>query len=205
MPLDDITLTMDQMPERNDAVHAFLADADERVERFLRSQRHDEPITGFVTSDFVMVYHALAEVIDRRLATGGRFCEWGCGFGVVAGLAALLGQDACGIEAHRGLAEAARELMEDHHLDVPIAHGSMIPDGGDALVDELAQQAWLRTGETPGYEELDTDAEDFDLFFAYPWPGEEELIDALFEKFAASGALLLTYHGLNDMRLQRKV
>lgn len=205
MPLVDIPLSMDRAPSPSGAALAFLEDADARIERFIRSQRHDEPITGFVVSDFVMVYHALTEVVERGLATGGRFCEWGCGFGVVAGLAALLGQDACGIEAHRGLAEAARELLDDHGLDVAIAHGSMVPDGGDELVDALAQQAWLRTGETPGYDELDADADDFDLVFAYPWPGEEELIDALFERFAADGALLLTYHGLNDMRLQRKV
>ena len=35
--------------------------------------------------------------------------------------------------------------------------------------------------------------------------GEEGLIDALFEAFAAEGALLLTYHGMNEMKLQRKV
>ena len=204
MPLTDINLVMDRAQTPAPAVRALLDDADARVDRFLRS-RHDEPITGFVVSDFVMVYHALIEVVDRRLATGDYFCEWGCGFGVVAGLASLAGMSAVGIEAHRGLAEAAQGLLDDHGLDVTVACGSLVPDGGDALVDELAQQAWLRTGEAPGYDELGLDASDFDLFFAYPWPGEEELIDQLFEAFAADGALLLTYHGINDMRLQRKV
>ena len=72
------------------------------------------------------------------------------------------------------------------------------------LVDALAQQAWLQTGEASGYDELDLEPDDFDVIFAYPWPGDEELIDSLFEKFAATGALLLTYHGINEMRLQRK-
>ena len=60
-------------------------------------------------------------------------------------------------------------------------------------------------GEHPAYDELGMDLSDMDLVFAYPWPGEEGLIEALFDAFAAEGALLLTYHGMNEMKLQRKV
>ena len=45
---------------------------------------------------------------------------------------------------------------------------------------------------------------ELDVVFAYPWPGEEEAVVDLFEAFAADGTLLVTYHGLEDLRLQRK-
>jgi hypothetical protein len=41
--------------------------------------------------------------------------------------------------------------------------------------------------------------------FAYPWPGEEQVIFDLFADTASVGALLLTYHGIDGVRLQRKV
>jgi len=204
MPLEDVTLAFAPGHRPAAAALALIADANERIDRFVRSHR-GEPITGFVASDYTMVDSALAQIRDQRLATGDLFCEWGSGFGVVVGLAGLLGYASHGIEAHRELTDQSRDLLEDHHIEATLAHGSMVPEDGDGLVDELAQQAWLRTGEAPGYDELGIDAEDFDLFFAYPWPGDEELIDKLFETFAANGALLLTYHGINELRLQRKI
>jgi hypothetical protein len=47
--------------------------------------------------------------------------------------------------------------------------------------------------------------EEFDLFFAYPWPDEEALVAGLFEGHARAGAMLLTYHADGDVRLWRKV
>ena len=44
-----------------------------------------------------------------------------------------------------------------------------------------------------------------DVVFSYPWPGEEQVIFDVFEASAAVGALLLTYHGQEGMKLQRKV
>ncbi len=49
------------------------------------------------------------------------------------------------------------------------------------------------------------DPDDFDVVFAYPWPGEERLIESLFEKYAAEEALLLMYNKFNSVRLRRKV
>jgi len=204
MGLAEVELQVDESRPLPSEVERLLEDADGRIERFVRSRRNSDPIASFVPCDFVMVYRALAELQDRRVAPGEAFCEWGAGFGVVAGLAELLGYEACGIEIHRDLVDEAVSLLEDHGLSAEIAHGSLIPDDGDSLVDELSQQAWLRTGEQSGYDELGVEADDFDVIFAFPWPGDEELIDRLFEKYAATGALLLTYHGMNDMRLQRK-
>jgi hypothetical protein len=46
---------------------------------------------------------------------------------------------------------------------------------------------------------------DFDLFFAFPWPGEHVFFETVFEACTADGALLLTYRGREGMNLTRKV
>ena len=205
MPLEEIDITFDPRLPIPAEADDLIRDAEDRIERFIIDSRQNQPLPAFVASDFRMVYRTLDRVLEQRLTTGSSFCEWGCGFGVVAALASLLGMEACGIEIEHELVRHGLRLIEEHGLDVPIVQGSFVPPGGDELVDEVVQQAWLKTGETPGYDELGLDPEDFDLVFAYPWPGEEELIDLLFERFAAGGALLLTYHGMNEMRLQRKL
>lgn len=205
MPLEELEIGFDPHLAIPALADDLIRDAEDRIERFIIDSRKNQPLPAFVASDFRMVYRTLDRVIEQRLAPGPTFCEWGCGFGVVAGLASLLGLEACGIEIEHGLVQHGLRLIEEHGLDVPIVQGSFVPNGGDQIIDDLVQQAWLKTGETPAYDELGLDPEDFDLVFAYPWPGEEELIDLLFERFAASGALLLTYHGMNEMRLQRKV
>lgn len=205
MPLSPIELNWQDQPLPGAAAVRLIDDAQERIERFIHARQAGEPIPSFVASDFLMVDRALTAVAEGALAPGPAFLEWGAGFAVVAGLAAVQGLDAHAIEIHRDLVDQAERLMRDHELDVTIAQGSLVPEDGDAIVDEMAQQAWLLTGEHPAYDELGLDLCDFDIVFAYPWPGEESLIDALFEAFAADGALLLTYHGMNEMKLQRKV
>ena len=40
--------------------------------------------------------------------------------------------------------------------------------------------AWLTTTGPDGYDELELEPDDFDVVFAYPWPGEEQVIFDLF-------------------------
>jgi hypothetical protein len=184
-------------------VARFLADADRRIEAFL-SERRTRPVPGFVPSDFRRVHCAIRAVKEHHLAPGERFCEWGAGFGVAAGLAAFAGFEASGIEIDAELCAGARSLLADHGLAVPIAHGTFVPAGGEAFTDAAQELAWLEATGPCGYEELDLEVTELDVVFAYPWPGEEEAVVDLFEAFAADGALLVTYHGLEDVRLQRK-
>jgi hypothetical protein len=191
-----------------DDVGAFLLEADSRVSQFVTNS----PIrlTGFVPSDFVTVYHALRAITEANLAPGTSFCEWGSGFGVVASLAAMLGFKVCGIEIERGLVDASRRLADDFGLPVEFVHGSFVPPGAEAYAEEAyaetnAEIFWLVTDADDAYDELGLDADDFDVVFAYPWPGEESLIASLFEKYAAEEALLLVYDQFNSVRLRRKV
>ena len=55
----------------------------------------------------------------------------------------------------------------------------------------------------PGSPMLTNDA--LGVLLAWPWPGEEQIVFDLFARYGAVGALLLTYHGLEGVRLQRKL
>ncbi len=207
MPLVDIEISVNGSVLPDDVV-AFLHEADLRVSQFVRNS--PIRVTGFVPSDFVTVYHALRAITEKNLAPGTSLCEWGSGFGVVASLAAMLEVNAYGIEIERGLVDASRKLADDFGLPVEFVHGSYVPSGAEAYVEEAyadnnAESFSLVADADDAYDELGLDPDDFDVVFAYPWPGEECLIEGLFEKYAAEEALLLTYNQYNSVRLQRKV
>ena len=202
MPLVEVELAIaaDDPPER--AVR-LIADARQFIATYEEESRASTP--AFVPSDFELVHRALAAVESNHLATGRRFIEWGSGVGVVTCLAALVGFDAVGIEIESALVKIAQELAETHDIDVQFACGSFVPDGVEPSVDLSGDVNWLSTTGSDGYAELELEPDDFDLVFAYPWPGEEPVIFDLFADTAAVGTLLLTYHGLEGVRLQRKV
>jgi SAM-dependent methyltransferase len=185
------------------AAAALLADAQRRLQQF--DAQFQASIPAFVPSDFEQVYRALAWIQASQLATGRRFLEWGSGIGVVACLAAELGFDAIGIEIEPALVEIAESLAADHRIAVEFACGSYVPSGAEPFVDTAGEVAWLRTDRSDSYAELELEPEDFDVIFAYPWPGEERVIFNLFQDCAAVGALLLTYHSQDGLKLQRKV
>ena len=179
----------------------LLREADSRIREHLEQQRgHGR---GFVASDFALVNAVLERIVEEGLARGPLFCEWGSGFGVVAMLASMLGFDAYGIEVQSDLVLAAEELADCVGCDVPFAHGSFVASCDEDLI-ESAERSWWHTTEGSAYEDLGLEPEDFDLFFAYPWPGEEDLFEALFVRYASVGALLLTYHDVSGVLVQRK-
>jgi len=199
MPLVDVSLPVADGAIPADVL-AFLAEAERRIEHFQRSAR----VPAFVPSDFERVYQTLRTVETMALAPGRRVCEWGSGFGVVAGLAAMLEFDPYGIEIESELVDAARRLARDFELPVEFICGSFIPRGGEHLVDVGITFSWLTPDSGTAYDEIGLDPDDFDVVFAYPWPDEEHVIWTLFERYASTGAVLITYHGSDDIRVQRK-
>lgn len=187
-------------------VRDFISDANLRVTEFMKAR--PKPLTGFFPSCFETVYRALAEIAEGRLAPGNTFCEWGSGFGVTASMAAMLGFDSYGIEIDTELCEVSRELAKQHGASVRFISGSFVPAGSDKLIDRAYTNhdgdMMLNPHSDGTYEEMGMEVSDFDLVFAYPWPKDAKLTGALFNKFASSDALLLTYNGLESMRLQRK-
>lgn len=185
------------------AVANLLAEAEERLRQY--DAKFQASIPAFVPSDFELVYHALAWIQDSQLSAGRRFLEWGSGIGIVACLAAEVGFDAIGIEIEEPLVEIAESIAADHDIDVEFACGSYVPSDAEPFVDIAGEVTWLRMDRPDSYADLELEPEDFDLIYAYPWPGEEQVIFDLFERCASVGALLLTFHSQDGLRLQRKV
>jgi hypothetical protein len=182
----------------------FIRDAQQRIDEFTELSR-SEPIPAFVPSDFAAAYVSL-EAIDRLgLATGRLFCEWGSGFGVVTGLAALTEFDACGIEIEPLLVEQARRLTEDFDLPCEFACGSFIPDDAEEIAINPSEMAWLSTDAPDAYAELQLNVDDFDVIYAYPWPDEQDILGDLFDQFASDGALLCTFESPDEVLVRRKV
>lgn len=193
----------DVLPPVPPEVERFIVDARSRIDSFIES-RLDEPIHSFVPSDFSLVYGALRHVADSHLAAGPLFCEWGSGAGAVTCLAAMVGFDACGIEFEPDLVELSTRLAGNYNLKAPIYQGNLVPHGGQKIAEEVSEFEWLAVGGDDPYGQMERQIDDFDVIFAYPWPGEQRVIERLFDRFAFDGALLMTYNGIEGMRLFRK-
>lgn len=207
MPLVDVEIEIDRAELPAD-VAAFLEEADRRVTEYLVERPIQ--VAGFVPSNYETVYRALKAIADTHLAPGRAFCEWGSGFGVVASLASMLGFDVCGIEIDEELVHLSRQLAEDFALTLDFVHGSFVPAGADACaveayVEYSSETCWMVTDSDQAYAELELGPGDFDVIFTYPWPGEEEVVAQLFERYAADGALLLEHSQFNTHRLRRKI
>ena len=200
MALQDLTITVKDI-EIPFQIAEFLEEADRRIENFKYPGRAME----FIPSDYNRVYCALVVIVNEGMTSGSNFCEWGSGFGVVTGLAALMEFASYGIELNRELVAEAQELLDEFDLDVELACGSFIPQDSQSVADTMNDFAWLEVNAGSAHEELEIEPDEFDIIFAYPWPGEDRLLKKIFDKIASVGALFLTYHGIDDIRLRRKV
>jgi predicted O-methyltransferase YrrM len=181
MAIEALPMPVDWRPPPGRA--GLLIDAARaRAARFAADDR-EARIPALVHSHFAIAHHALHHIDQQRLAPGRRFCEWGSGFGVVTMLASLLGFDALGIEIEPRLVTIAGELAAQQGVAARFACASYRADG-----DDSAAAAALP----------------FDLVYAYPWPAEERSLFGHFERRAAPGTLLLTYHGGAQLRLHRQ-
>ena len=124
----------------------------------------DEPT--FVASDYHLAFEALSTFPP------GRICEWGCGLGIVAGMASLLGWEAVGIEQNRDLADMARQLHADFGLWTEILDGDLFYS-----------------------------IEPADLYYGYMWPDLIEPMQEHFATHAPSGARLLLHDAGGRMDL----
>ncbi|MEM7203072.1 MAG: hypothetical protein AAF628_22620 [Planctomycetota bacterium] len=182
-------------------VVAFLDHANVVIDRYFDAKRYARRI-GFFPSDYELVYRGLLALAGD--ARGGRqLCEWGSGFGVVAGLAAFCGFEACGIEIDSELVVASRKLLARRHLDVRIMQGNFVPREytGVERVDDLDSTTFFHGA---GGHEVDVDPDDFDVIFAFPWPTEEEQFCDMFARYAEDQAVLMTYSSADGLRAYRK-
>lgn len=164
----------------------------------------DRPqIEQFVAADFLLIYQSLAWTLETQTMIGRRFLEWGCGFAVVSALAARLGLDAIGIEAEQDLIEQGRQTLREWDVPCELVHGNFLPTDADSLADDPTLPS-LGHDVADGYHQLGLDLDDFAIVYAYPWPGEDDFHEAVFDTYAAPGALMMLFCGPNDVRLWRK-
>jgi len=188
---------------------AFIAEADLRCDAFY-DQQLNKRYPRYVPSEPAQIYAALKYVTDQGLPLGETFLEWGSGFGVATGLAAQLGYQATGIEIEAKLTALASELLADQGIEAELLCTSYIPEGFisyDALGgSELERDESFGhcLDHPPRYEGMEQDIDEVDLFFVYPWPGEQEMMLKLFDAVAGEGAILIAYYGDQDICLYRK-
>jgi len=196
----DVTPTEGAPPAR---VAEFMREANQRIDAFYEA-RWKKPIVAFVPSDLEATWRMLDALFKSKTAPGRSFVEWGSGFAAVAGVASLAGFRACGIEIERPLVDEARKLMRDSRLEVEIVHGNFVPADAGEIGDCNVDFTWLAEGGPDGHDALGLDPRDFDVVFAYPWPGEEKVIHRIFEAYGETGALLVTFHGKDGLQVRRK-
>jgi hypothetical protein len=207
--LEQLTLRLkpDEVPSN---VATMLAEADRRCDDFFDAglgRRYPR----YLPSNPAIVYAAMVYLKEAGYIRGNVFCEWGCGFGVATCMASLIGYEAYGIEIEEELADLATQLAHDYRIPVEILCTSYLPEGyeecdGVGGKDLLAPEATTSRGEsidtTPSYDGLDPD--EVDLFFVYPWPGQEELMMDLFKAVSSEDAILLIYHGDGEISAYRR-
>ena len=182
-------------------VRRLIDDAEERIAAFV-ARRGDSSLAGFVPSEFEAVAHHLIALSRDH---DGCFVEWGAGFGVCACIAALTGFEAHGIEIQPDLVVEAEALAADHGIEAAFVTGTFVPAVHQDLLDHVEGPEWLEHGGHDGHDLLDVEPSDIDVVFAYPWPGEGEVIDRLFARACEAGALLVTWNGLEGIRVVRRI
>jgi hypothetical protein len=198
MALRDLSIDLDEAAVLPQAGRDFIAAGDANIEAW------GTTFPSFIPCDHDAVYQALSVI--RRELPGNRFCEWGAGIGVVAGLAAMLGYDSHAIEIEEELVSTGVELHHQFELQVDFAAGSFVPpESQDLVAGAGGELDWLQPGGDDAYDLLARDPDEFDLFYVYPWPGEESTVEELFDRHAARGAVLVSWHGIEGHRVRRAV
>lgn len=167
----------------------------------------------YIASDPAQVYAAMQWVGKKGLVLGHRFLEWGSGFGLATGLANILGYKACGIELRQGLVDIARSLLDEQGLKADFLCTSYIPEGyinyetadGEDLVPD--DSFGHKPDANPCYiaDGMEVEIGEIDLFYVYPWPGEQTLMLKLFDAVATPDAILLAYYGDQELCIYRKL
>ena len=171
MPLQSINIPDDIKQLHHPPGAEQLIDlANERIEKFMLAT--DSVTDNFVPCDFHLLDQSLTWIEQNNLLTGNRFCEFGSGFGVAALLASLRSMEAVGIEIESYLVDQASELADHLGLSATFYCGSFVPRDLDGILELGRDMEHVEVHEGEVYEEIGLGLDDFDLFFAFPWPGE---------------------------------
>ena len=159
----------------------------------------------FVPGDYECVLAALTALWVKVGMEGRapRLLELGSATGVIAIMADLVGYEACGIEIDPHLVEVARALAARHEAPVRFATGSYLPDGYEWEDDRGDKRLGTIGVAAPAYAELGHALDYFDVVYAYPWQGEQEIVHDLMARHGAANAWLLLHGGEGGVSLFR--
>ncbi len=143
----------------------------------------------FIPADYDLARRHLGSLLSRS----NSFIELGSGVGVITILADLLGFDAHGIEIEPELVDTSLGLAEDFSSRAIFVEGSFVPQAYRDEIELLSGDFHTVTEGADAYEEMGLELADFDLIYAYPWPGEEDWIHELVRRHASPSALFTTY------------
>lgn len=198
MPLTEIPLPPPDatLPEN---VASFIANTEARIDQLFATEQNKRT-PRFLPSDPALFYNALAYITDEKIPVGKTFCEWGSGLGVNTSIASLLGYDAYGLEIETSLVKIAEELAADNAVpSATFVATSYIPEGIETFkaIDgtDLVDPDTPPSHDDLSYEGLPHSADEFDVIFNYPWPGDQDFSHKFFEHIAAEGTVIITYYG----------
>jgi len=137
------------------------------------------------------------DVLDVLLSVhepGAMFLEWGSATGVITIMADLLGFRAFGIELDSSLVGIARQLAAKYGSVAKFAAGSFLPMGYEWRDPTGDRRTGTVGSGVSGYLELQHPLEDFDVVFAYPWPGEAEIMRDVMQRYGRPDARLILHH-----------
>ena len=210
VPIEQIDLQLDESPLPKQ-VKNFLTEAESRIDKLFDTEKNRK-VPRFIPSNAELVYKHLSAIFSGDFCLGNNYCEWGSGYGVGTCLASLLGFNSFGIEIEPSLVTASKALAKKTHIDVTIIESDYMPEGFDCYEGsggaELIRPENYVCGTNEhldvSYEGMEINLDEVDVFFVYPWPGEQEFMLEFFQAIAADGALFLVYLGDDDFALYRK-
>jgi len=212
MALEEITLGIPDHEPPPD-VRALIEESDRRIDALFASGDNRQA-PRYMPSDPELFFRVLKDLTDRDLPLGRVFCEWGGGYGVCACIAAQLGYEAYCIELNPSMVERAQRLADDLGIPVEIVETSYLPDGYDSYSgmggEVLVKDATIPSEEDYAFSDLkyagmEREIADIDVFFAYPWPLEQDFIRELFDEVAVEGAILIVFQQSTEILTFRKV
>ena len=208
--IEQIDLQLDESPLPKQ-VKNFLTEAESRIDKLFDTEKNRK-VPRFIPSNAELVYKHLSAIVSGDFCLGNNYCEWGSGYGVGTCLASMLGFNSFGIEIEPSLVTASKALAKKTHIDVTIIESDYMPEGfecyeGSGGAELIRPENYVcGTNEhlDVSYEGMEINLDEVDVFFVYPWPGEQEFMLEFFQAIAADGALFLVYLGDDDFVLYRK-
>ena len=181
------------------ALLADLPDLFAESQQIWDQHQHDLHFRDFVAADYERVYQALVLLADQAVT----FLEWGSGLGVVASMAAKLGYQSHGIEIDPWLHQHSQELAEKFSAHPKLVSGSFLPDDYQWTGEFDDENFRTVVDDYDAYGQLDMELRDFDLVYAYPWPGERDFFLDVMRKCGRPGSIFLNYDAREGILAER--